>query len=99
MKVYGIGTALVIAAALLMILLLWLGVSPPVASGVGIAVAIVGFVMQMYSALSMKAASEKEFARAQQAHADLLERACKLPPEEAVALLLGGTNQRQGEVK
>lgn len=89
MKNWLVGTGLVIGGGVLVVLLIVLGLPRQVAVGVGMAVSIGGFAIQMYTAFSMKSSFERQHRMAQQEHEALMERAQKLPPEQAIQLLLG----------
>ena len=88
MKNWLVGTGVVIGASMVWALLIAAGVPHFVAAGVCGVLALAGFALQVYAALSMKAEGERSIRRMQQDHEALLRRARELPPEEAVRLLL-----------
>lgn len=89
MKNWLIGMGLVIGGGILMILLTILGLSRQVAVGISMAVSVGGFIIQMYVAFSMKTSFERSHREAQREHEALMKRAQRLPPEQAIQLLLG----------
>ena len=75
MKNWLVGTGLVIGGGVMVMLLMALGFSRQVAIGIGMAVSIGGFIMQMYTAFSTKASFERSHRLAQQQHEALIRRA------------------------
>lgn len=89
MKNWLVGTGLVIGGSILVLLLVELGLSRQVAVGIGTAVSVGGFIIQMYSTFGMRASFERSHRAAQREHEALMKRARRLPPEQAIQLLLG----------
>ena len=88
MRNYAIGTGIIIVGATVFIVMAAFGVSVAVAGGITIAVATVGFVIQMVSAFSVRAGYEREHDAAEAEHQAVMARAASLPPEAGIALLL-----------
>lgn len=89
MKNWLIGTGMVISGGILIMLLEVMGLSRQAAVSIGVAVSVGGFVVQVYTAFSMKSSFERQHKLAQQEHRALMKRAQELPPEQAIQLLLG----------
>lgn len=83
-----VGTATVIGAALAGIPMYALGVPNKSAAVIIMAIATIGFAIQMGSAFRMRSRFKHEMAESQKSHAALMAHAQTLPPERAIALLL-----------
>lgn len=89
MRNWFIGTGMAIGGGVLALLLLAVGFSRDAAFGIGMAVAVSGFIMQMHTAFSMRASFERKDRLAREQHEALMRYAKQLPPEQAIRLLLG----------
>ena len=88
MRTFVIGTVLLIFSSVLVLILKVLGVPNAVSLPVSITLACIGFALQLYAAFSLKRKFEQEMREAAEVHHSLLLHASKLPPSEAIALLL-----------
>lgn len=87
---FGSATTLVIVAALLPVPLTLMGLPRAWAAGAPVALACAGFALQMWAAFSLRRRHVRDLQGIQRRHRDLMDAASKLPPNEAVALLLEG---------
>ncbi|MBI2065005.1 MAG: hypothetical protein HYT62_03075 [Candidatus Yanofskybacteria bacterium] len=92
MKNWLVGTGVVISGGFLVVLLMALGVSRQISFGIGVPFIVGGYIIQMYAAFSMKAFYERQDRLAQREYEALMERVQKLPPEQAIQLLLDNIN-------
>lgn len=88
MRNWLIGTGLVIGSVGLGALLVALGASRQFAVIISIAVATLGFIIQMHTAFSMMASSKREIKKSRQEYEALMRKAQELSPLEAIELLL-----------
>lgn len=90
MRMFVVGTVLVISCAVLVLVLKVVGVPNTISLPISIGVAVIGFAMQLYAAISMKRKFEQEMLKAAEEQHSLLLHVSKLPPAEAIAILLRG---------
>lgn len=88
MKTYLVGTILVVLGAILVFTLTALGFSHTISVTCGLGISVIGFGVQMWTTFSTKLKFEKEMKQAEVNHAAIMAAASKLPPEQAIALLL-----------
>src|SRR5262245_47571600 len=88
MRNWVIGASLVVGSGIVIIGLTYLGVPYKTAAVIGVIVAVGGFILQMVSAFGMRNTYERSHREREAAHRAVLEQAARLPPEQAVQLLL-----------
>ena len=88
MKKYLFGTVLVSISAILFVILMVNHTPKNIAAPICISIGVIGFIIQMLTAFSIRSNANKEITRVTKEHTELLEKAKTLPPEEEIKLLL-----------
>ena len=90
MKNYIVGTVLLIAGGILMVVLRAQGVTHQIAAMICMSISLCGFIIQLCAIFGTKLSFDKKLRQTQEAHEAKMRAIKDLPPEEAIQELLRG---------